>query len=272
MKQLYRLIFLTVLLCIGVMTQAQEYKRIVSLVPSVTQSIYQMGAQSRLVGCTSYCKEGVANHKPVVSSAVKMNVEKIVELKPDLVVASGLTNPKDIETLKKFDINVVTFMTPIAIEEIYNQFYKIGCYMGAEEKAGKIIAEARAEVQKIRLSRAQKKEKPTVFFQIGADPIFAVLRNTFMDNYITILGARNIATELEYGTVGREFVLAKNPDYIFIATMGIVGENEVSAWKQHNNLKAAKNNRVFVIESEIACQPTPVTFVQALKQMDQLMK
>lgn len=272
MQRLYRILFSVVLTCVGLVVYGQEYKRIISLSPSATQSIYQMGAQDHLVGCTSYCKEGVADHKPIVSSAVKMNVEKIVELKPELVIASGLTNPKDVETLRKFGIRVEVMLTPIAIEEIYNHFYQIGRFVGAAQKAGAIIAEARAEVQRIRVSRAKMKERPAIFFQIGADPIFAVLKGTFMDNYITILGGENVAAGLEHGTVGREFVLAKNPDYIFIATMGIVGENEIKTWKQHPNLSAAKNKRVFAIESEIACQPTPQTFVETLKQMDKLMK
>lgn len=250
----------------------QSYHRIVSLVPSVTQSIYQLNGQERLVGCTSYCKDGVADGKPVVSTAVKMNVEKIVELKPDIVIASGLINPKDVETLRKFGIQVTTMSSPIALEEIYNQFLTIGEYLDARDRAGQIVARTRMAVQEIRNRHAQENGRIRVFFQIGADPIFAVLKGTFMDSYITILGGENVTSGLQNGTVGREYILAQDPDYIFIATMGIVGENEVKAWNRHQNLKATKGKHIYVVNSEIACQPTPETFLQTLREMDRLIK
>lgn len=272
MKYLNKVFVLVTLLSLSVGAMAQtEYKRIVSLVPSVTQSIYSLEAQDKIVGCTSYCKQAVADGKPVVSSAIKMNVEKVVALKPDLVFASGLTNPKDIETLRKFNVNVVTFPTPISIEEIYNQFFELGGYLGLRDKAGRIIAQVRGEVQQIRMAHQNKGKSPRIFFQLGVDPIFAVLKGTFMDNYITILGGQNVASDLEHGTVGREYVLEKNPEYIFIADMGTQGTAGVKEWLQYQNMSAAKDKHVFVIDPEIACQPTPLTFVQTLREMEKVM-
>lgn len=84
----------------------QPYKRIVTLAPSFTQSIYYLGAQDNLVGCTSYCDVAKDDNKEIVASAIKANIEKIISLKPDLVLASGLTNPKDTELLRKMGIKV----------------------------------------------------------------------------------------------------------------------------------------------------------------------
>ena len=82
---------------------------------------------------------------------------------------------------------------------------------------------------------------------------------------MTLLGATNVAKGLKQGSVGREFVIAQNPDYIFIATMGIVGEEEKTTWQKYNGIRATKENNIFIVDSEIACQPTPVTFVQTIK-------
>ena len=223
-----------------------------------------MEAQGKLVGCTSYCLAAKTDDVPVVSSAVKMNMEKILSQKPDLVIGSGLTNPKDVETLRKFGIRVEIFQTPKSFDEICTQFLLLGELVGAVPKASAVVKESKEEIRKIANRKANGKS-PKIFFQIGADPIFAVLDHTFMDDYMTLLGATNVAKGLKQGSVGREFVIAQNPDYIFIATMGIVGEEEKTTWQKYNGIRATKENNIFIVDSEIACQPTPVTFVQTIK-------
>jgi iron complex transport system substrate-binding protein len=92
-----------------------------------------------------------------------------------------------------------------------------------------------------------------------------------MNDYITLLGMENISKNLTHGTVTREFVIAGNPDYIFIATMGVADEEELKAWSRYSSLKASQKKQIYIIDSNIACQPTPVTFVQTMEAMDRLM-
>lgn len=272
MRLLYHAILTTLTLVITLQTAlGQEYHRIISLVPSVTQSIYHLRAQERLVGCTSYCTDGVEDGKPVVASVVKMNVEKVISLKPDLIIVSEMMNPKDMEALTKFGIRTVTLPSPTALEEIYNQYLLLAGYLGATDRARVEIAETRRAVQEIRGKRMIRSFRPKVFFQIGIDPIFAVMGGNFVDNYISILAADNVARDLKQGTVGREYVISKDPDYIFVGAQGAEGEAEVEAWLRHTTLRAAKTKRVYLIDPEIACQPTPATFLQTLRVMDRLM-
>lgn len=250
--------------------QGQPYVRIVSLAPSFTQSMYYLGAQDNLVGCTSYCEVAKDDNKEIVASAIKANIEKIISLKPDLVLASGLTNPKDTELMRKMGIKVEVLLSPTSFEEICDEFIRMGIFTGKTEKANTLIEESKQTVQKI----AQKNNRPSgtkIFFQVGAHPLFAVIPNTFMDDYITLLGAENITKGLTQGSVTREFVIANNPDYIFIATMGTVGEEEVKIWSKYANLTASRKKQVFIIDPEIACQPSPITFVKTLEIMDELM-
>lgn len=263
-----RFLFLFVLTVFTV--QGQPYTRIISLAPSFTQSIYYLEAEDNLVGCTSYCEAAKGDNKEIVSSAVKANVEKIISLKPDLVLASGLTNPKDIELLRKIGVKVEVIHSPKSFQEICDQFTRIGTLVGKTEKANTIVEESKQSIQKIaeknKINRNRK-----MFFQIGANPLFAVIPNTFMNDYMTLLGIENIAGKLTQGTVNREFVIANNPDYIFIATMGIVGEEELKTWNRYPSMNAAKKKQIYIIDSDIACQPTPITFVQTIEMMDQLM-
>lgn len=264
-------IFLFLYILIAFTVQGQPYSRIVSLAPSFTQCIYYLEAQDNLIGCTSFCVAAKDDNKEIVSSAVKANVEKIISLKPDLVLASGLTNPKDIELLKKFGIKVEVILSPQSFLEICDQFILMGGLVGKTEKANTLVEESKRTVQKI-AEKNKHKTKRKMFFQIGANPLFAVTPNTFMDDYMTLLGIENISKSLTQGAVTREFVIAHNPDYIFIATMGIVGEEERQTWSRYSSLKATQQKQIHIIDSDIACQPTPITFVQTIELMDQLME
>ncbi len=267
MKKFVLLLYIIVAFAAGA---KPPYSRIVSLAPSFTQSLYYLEAQDNLVGCTSYCEAAKGDHKEIVSSAVKANVEKIIGLKPDLVLASGLTNPRDIELLRKMGIHVEIIQSPKSFQEICDQFLHMGALVGKTGKANALVEKSRQTIHKIQ-ERNKGKAKRKMFFQIGADPLFAVIPHTFMNDYMTFLGMENIAGTLKQGTVTREFVLANNPDYIFIATMGIVGEEELKTWNRYSGLKATQKKQIYIIDSDIACQPTPVTFAETMEVMDQLM-
>lgn len=251
--------------------QANGSFRIVSLMPSLTQSIHYLDAQDKLVGCTSYCWVAPEDSVEVVSSAVKPNIEKIVSLNPDIVLVSGLIPEKELETLRKFGIRVEIFYSPKTFLGICSEFMRLGKLVGKEDNAEKIIAESKAKVVAIQKQVEQAQiRQPKVFMQIGADPIFTVLPNTFMNDYIVYCGGVNIADNLTSGTIGREFVVAQNPDYIFIVTMGLTGKNEAEQWAQFKQMNAVINEKIFILNSDIACQPTPITFVETLELVNKL--
>lgn len=246
-----------------------QQKRIISLAPSLTKNVYFLNAQKQLVGCTSYCTEAQADNKEVVASAIKVNIEKTVSLKPDLILVTTITEPETIKMLEKFNIEVEVFSTPKNKEEIFMQFLRIGKLLNKEEEANKIISTSKQKIKKIKqLLPAQNKD---IFFQIGAQPIFSVLPGTFMNDYISILGGRNIATDVNTGAVTRESVVAKNPDIIFVVTMGITGEEECDEWETFKGMKATDNDKIFIIDAEKACSPTPVTFVETLDTLVSLL-
>ena len=66
-------------------------------------------------------------------------------------------------------------------------------------------------------------------------------------------------------------MIANNPDYIFIATMGIVGEEEVKTWEKYTNLTATRQGHIYIIDADKACQPIPYYFVETLQEMNRLM-
>ena len=245
---------------------AQKVQRVVSLAPSITENIYLIDAQDKLVGCTSYCTQAVQDGIQQVGSAVEINMEVLYALNPDIVLAMKLTKSQDIATMEKLGIKVELMDSPRNFEEICEQTLHIANLIGNKNEAEQVVENAKDRVDKIR-KEAQQLPYSKMFFQLGADPVFTVLENTFMNDYITFCNGENIAAGLTKGTITRESVVVKNPDVIIIATMGGFGEKEMEVWKSFSGIEAVKNNKVFLIDSETSCSPTPVNFVSALEDV-----
>jgi len=242
---------------------SQAAKRVISLAPSITENIYLLGAQDKLVGCTSYCTLAVNDGKEQVGSTIDVNMEKIMMLKPDLVPAMMLTKPQDIATLKRVGIKVELIPTPKNFDEICDQTIKIAELLGVGNAAKELVQKSKQTVDSLKISSSKNPEKQKIFFQLGANPIFTVLENTFMNDYILLCNGENIANGLTKGSMTRESVLMKNPDVIIVATMGGFGAEEKKVWETYRGLAAAENNKIFLIDSNTACNPTPVNFAKA---------
>ncbi|HSO87574.1 MAG TPA: helical backbone metal receptor [Draconibacterium sp.] len=248
---------------------AQNIKRVISLAPSITENLYLIGAQNKLVGCTSFCTQAIADGKQQVGSTVDVNIEKILMLKPDLVLAMLLTKPQDIETMRRLGIKVEIISTPKNFEEICNQTIQIAKMTGNESAAKKIVEKSKNTVDSLIQIAGNQTKKQKIFFQLGANPIFTVLENTFMNDFILLCNGENIFSDLTKGSVTRESVLLKNPDVIIVATMGGFGVEEKKIWQSYPGLKAATNNKIFLIDSETSCSPTPVNFAKAFTDVVQ---
>lgn len=270
MRNLLRVFFVFVSISLPSISIGAGIERIVSLAPSLTMNVYYLEAQSKLVGCTSYCDIAKNDHKAIVANAIKVNLEKVLSLKPDLVITTELTDPKTIASLRKFGLRVEVFTTVKSFDDICAQFLRLGKLIGKEQKAISVISQSKLKITALKKSLHPAKA-PTVFFQIGSNPLFTVLTHTFMNDFILFAGGRNIFAELSRGTITREAVLARNPDIIIIVTMGIAGDEEQKIWESYKQLNAVKNKQIFVIDSNLACTPTPVSFVKTFETIVKLM-
>ena len=146
-------------------------KRIVSLAASITQNLYLLGANEDIVGCTRFCITEPADSIPVVADAVNVNMEKIVALRPDIVLTGGLTPPKVLEGLERMGIKTLRLEQPKNFEEICEQFIILGELSNKKTKAESTVQEC-----KTRLEEAKKNipsdRYPKVFMEIGCDPLY----------------------------------------------------------------------------------------------------
>ncbi len=247
----------------------QELK-IISLAPSITKDLELLGLSDNIVGATSFCEITKKNKSLIIGSAVEVNMEKILLLKPTIVFVSTLTKPTTVETLKKNGINVHLVQKANGYYGMCDEFIKMAKVVDKEEVANKIVADSKAKLTTIQSKIDTNGAKKRVFFQIGSDPIFTVLPNTFMNDYITLLGCENIASGLKAGTVTREFVLTQNPDIIIITTMGIEGEKEKEIWEKFPNINAVKNHKIVIVDSDKSCSPSVVSFMEILQEIGEL--
>ena len=258
----------------GMEKTASAPERIISLGQTITERLYLLGADRNLIADTVYCVEPEdAKHKEKVGTLLQANLEKIVALKPDLVIASNLARPKQLRKLKNLGIRVVQLSYPKNFSEMCRQFLDLGVLLGKEEKAKEIIDNTKKEVAAIRMITGNLPKK-RVFIQLGIKPLHAVTRESFLNDYIEFAGGENIALNEGRGAYSREKVLKGNPEVIIISTMGTskgeTGKNEKEAWMKYGSIAAVKNRNVYIVNPDKLCSPTPITFVEALSEIAEM--
>ncbi|PHR26713.1 MAG: ABC transporter substrate-binding protein [Desulfotalea sp.] len=243
-------------------------QRIVSLGPINTENVFLLGAGDRIVGSTVYCVRPAAARKTVkVGSVMHFSLEKLISLQPDLILATGFTQPQQLQKLQSLGLPVVQFGQPHSFSESCAQLVELGRLLGLEAHAKEIVEGLERKVTRIK-EKVAPLVKPKVFLQIGSSPLHGVTGNTFSDDYISFSGAINITREQQSGKTNREKVLTENPEVIIIAIMGSeagVAAKEKVDWQHFTSIQAVQDNRVYVINPDIACSPSPATFVEALQ-------
>ncbi|MBM9513771.1 ABC transporter substrate-binding protein [Desulfobulbus marinus] len=245
-------------------------QRIISLGPINTENVYLLGADDRLVANTSYCvRPAAAKNKQKIGSVMQVSLEKIISLKPDLVLATGLTQQQQLQQMKNMGLRVVQFQQPSSFKAICNQFLQLGQLLGVEKKAQEIVEQAQHRVQAV-TSRYAALSQQKIFLQIGSQPLFSSVKGSFTNDYIVYSNGINIAANQKNGTMNYERVLAHNPDVIIIAIMGTesgIAAMEKKKWYKFSGMKAVLNNRIHIIDPDLVCSPSPTTFAEALEQI-----
>jgi iron complex transport system substrate-binding protein len=265
-KKLYIIIFFIIFVLLSTYSIESYPKRIISLSPPLTESIYLLGAGDRIIANTVYCtRPENAKNKEKIGTLLKINIEKIVSLNPDLILASSITRPKELEKLKILGYKVIQFKYAKSFNEICTQFINLGELIREKEKAQNIIKNTKVLVHEIKTITSSLPKKK-VFVQVGVKPLFTVSKNTFINDFIEFAGGINIASDSKAGIYSREKVMASNPDIIIIVLMGIEGDKEKKIWQNFNSINAVKNNNIFLINSYEVCSPTPIIFSNTLKK------
>ena len=242
-------------------------QRIISLGPINTENIYLLGAEDRLVANTSYCiRPEAARQKEKIGSVMQISIEKILSLQPDLILATDLSPPQQLQKLRDLGLKVIQFHQATSFQQICDQFIALGQLLGIEDRAHAVIEEAEKKVAIVK-QQAADLPRQKVFLQIGTQPLVGALQNTFTNDFILLSGGVNIIDDQLLGKTKQEKVISENPDVIIIAIMGnesgLAGQ-EKEKWQAVPVIKAVRDKRVHVLDPYLACSPSPKTFAEAL--------
>jgi len=233
--------------------------RIISLAPHLTEILFDLGLDERIVGVTRYSNyPEAAKKKTRIGSYVKLNLEKIVSLSPDLVIATADGNPKVVvERLTSLDIPVFVINTK-GISDIYTNIISIGEVTGRPKEGRRVFIALKERIKGITdLIKGLPKRK--VFFQLGANPLYTASAGTFSDDLITLAGGINIAGEekIRYPVYSMEEVLKRNPEVIFSVLMGSEeGKSVKPLWEKWTTIEAVKKGQIYDIEPDITNRPS----------------
>ncbi|MFH0796517.1 MAG: ABC transporter substrate-binding protein [Candidatus Omnitrophota bacterium] len=257
-----------VLLCTGLSGYTQDYpQRIISLGPAITKGLYLLGVEDKLIANTIYCiSPPEARKKEKIGNVVKVNIERILSLEPDVVLATSLTAPEAKEKLKSLGIKVITFPAPKDFSQMCEQFLELGKLVGKERRAQEILRDAENRVDSVK-GKVKGLPKSKVLIQVGTKPLVAATGRYFVSDYIELAGGVNVAKNAREGIYSREQVLKANPDVIIITTMGIAAEEEKKVWEEYKTLTAVKKDRIYIMDTENLTSPTPPAFARTLEEI-----
>jgi ABC-type Fe3+-hydroxamate transport system substrate-binding protein len=238
-------------------------ERIVSLTPSITETIYLLGEQDNVVGITSFCRR-ISEKQKIVGTYLEPNIEEIVRLNPDIVFISKEGTRKEIvDKIREFDIKVVVLSPANNFTELKQQFLELAKVLNKQEKAKKIIYEYETKLSKLKRNKSKR-----VLCIISFQPIFVASDKSYIGEIIRYAGGENvIKSEINYTQVDIEKILELKPEVIILSTMGSTEYEIKKFFLQYKEIPAVKNNKIFVIPSNILCQPTIKNFYTAVNEV-----
>ena len=233
-------------------------QRIISHVPALTEMLYALNLDNKVVGVDDYSKyPPEAQQKPSVGNYWEPSIEKIVSLDPDIVLTDG--HSQNIQQLESLGIEFIV-IDPNSIEDIFSSLNLIGQIAGVQDKANTLITNMKQQMDEI-MAMVNDAPKLRVFYIIDAktDPNnpWTVGPGSFIDSLITMAGGENIANKVQsnYAQFSIEQIVRDDPDIIILGNnhgTADINKDELSQFPIWNTLTAVKEGKVFIFNADLA--------------------
>ncbi|MCL0052944.1 cobalamin-binding protein [Dehalococcoidales bacterium] len=238
-------------------------QRIVSVAPSNTEILFALGLEERIVGVTEFCDyPPAALDIPKVGGFVPFDLERVVALEPDLVLAAGIHYPDGVAALE--EVGITTFvLAPKTLEEVLANIRVVGEITGKSQEAARLVTSLEERIKAITDKTEVLVERPRVFYLTWHDPLWVAGSGTFAHDLIEKAGGKNIAYDLTgWATIDLETVIARDPEVI-IATHGAAGVKD----EPHLAVTTAGiEDRIYLVEEDPFVRPGP-RLVDALEKL-----
>lgn len=242
-----------------------EPKRIVSLAPANTETLFALGLGDRVVGVTSY-----DDYPAQVSSIAKVgdfqgpNVEAVAAAKPDLILATSGVQADVVKKLEALGATVVV-IDPQTLDGVYTDIARVGELTGAQDAAAKLVASMKSSVAEV-VKAVSAEPRASTFIEIGQNPLYTAGTGTLMDELITLGGGTNVVTQPGYVSYSTEQLIKANPQ-VYLATKGSSSDPAAIAKRAgYGKLAAVTGNRVYILDDSLVSRPGP-RIVDGLKQI-----
>lgn len=239
-------------------TIEKEPKRIVSVAPNVTELIFSLGKGDELVGRTDYCDYPEAAKKvQSIGSLTDPNVEKIIELKPDVVIASTHFKEDVAKKLQGLGIKVVILYDSKDLNGAYNSINTLGKIVNAGSKANDLVSSIKNKISVVQ-EKVKGQKSPKVYYVVGfgKDGDFTATGDTFISQMINLAGGDNIAKDATDWKYSLEKIIENDPEYI-VVSKNYDMKKLFETTAGYKDLSAVKNNKVIEIDDNLLNRQGP---------------
>jgi iron complex transport system substrate-binding protein len=234
-------------------------RRVVSLAPSVTETLFALGFGARLVGVTTHC-----DYPPDVSKLSKVggfmnpSLEIILAMRPDVVIGvQSATDPAKAREMERLGLKV-TLISLASVRDILASIKSIARWLGSPQAGEKLVGKITAQIDQVK-NRVARAPRRSTLLAVGLRPLVAVGGKNFIDELITLAGGENIAGNAPqpWLNLPDEYVVAKAPQVIIEAGMGSERGSADKNWADLGSIPAVKERRVYVYPSDKILRPGP---------------
>ncbi len=233
--------------------EIKEPQRIVALAPHIVENLFAIGAGDRIVGTVDYADyPAQANEIQRVGGYYGINMERLLSLKPDLVLAWKTGNKaEDLAYIEKLGIPVA-YSNPDQVDNVADELRKLGELTHLKTRADRVATEFEVKLAAIRASQ-QDKPPVSVFYQLWPEPMMTVGGNTWINQLLTICHADNVFanSETDYPRISIENVLVSKPEVIIIPDEKSKKPQPQIDWRQWPELPAVQHNQFISVNADL---------------------
>jgi iron complex transport system substrate-binding protein len=249
-------------------------ERIVSLSPKNTEILFALGAGEHVVGATTYCTYPPAAarlEKVGGFSSKSLNLERIVSLKPDLILAAGKVHAPIVDELQRLGLTVFS-LTGDTFSEFRAETEILGQLTGKETEAMSLVKSLNERIDRVR-KRAlaiPNEERVSVVYVVWKDPLTVAAPSSYLGEMIELCAGKNIAEDnvASFPKISLELLLARDPQVIVSSSnhAGILSKESLRAAAGWSELQAVRDDRVYLLDGDLVSRCGP-RFVDALERM-----
>ncbi len=254
-------------------TIVSQPQSIISLAPSNTEILFALELGDRVMAVSEYCNYPLeAQNKIKIGGFSAINIEKVVDLRPDLVLATGGVQEVVVEELERLGLTVIA-LDAKNIEDVLKNIRLVGKAAGQLKAAEKLTVSLEQRIKAVtdKTENLPESQRARVFYEVQDEPLMTAGPGTFIDDLIHLAGGVNIASDAaaKYPVYSLETLIERNPEVVIISFWhgSIPASVEgVKSRKRWQNVEAVKNNRVYGINADIVSRPGP-RIVDALEEL-----